>query len=191
MSQFGSGDQRGIETAMAAGARERANKPRHVVMIAVVVLVIAGVYGLMSWSKLSGAKRELRGLNSQYASTKRLMNEIESIEQNQSGFEQTTYGVSIIEGLATSVGLEGTRVSEKTDEDRSLKPLGLRPKRYTTEVRNAEPEKLLQWLITVMSADELDGIDIDLLKLKQERSRTPDQGGWTMNVQFVRYEKAR
>ena len=132
MSQFGSDDQHGIETAMAAGARERANKPRHFVLIALVLLVVASVYGLLSWSKLASAKSDLNRLNNQYASTKNLMNQIEAIEQNQSGFEPTAFGPSIIESLANDLGLEETLVSEKTDEDRSLKPLGLRPKRYTT-----------------------------------------------------------
>ncbi len=175
---------------MAASGRERANRPRALVVVAVLALVLALIGVVWGLSSRRSSMRELRAAQADQVQVDQMLKEWEALDRQEheggpggmSGLGKPIDGLySKMEQLAVRAGIK-----DKPQPPRPLEnnrpPLKIIEYNYTG-VRDPSLKALLEW--PRLAVAEIPGMEVYGLKLK------PDPNNWTLDVTFRRWERAQ
>lgn len=174
-----------------AARHERANRPRHLVVLSSLLLLVAIGAVAYAWSERSAAFEQLsvqRGLADQIVE---LANKLKALEAKAAAEGRPKWGAPIteirskIQQAATVAGLKTASTllpQEQTDQvDRKL---GVQRKKLTyREVRDESLENLLHWVQS--TAAEIPGLEVYSLEIHQ-----PEPNQWKITVVFSRWERS-
>lgn len=189
-------DQARIELAMAASATERANRPRGLVIIAGLLLVAALIYSLMGLSARSATHSRVESARSQTREVLKVVGRIKALQNQQAtrGLMPDPRVAKSIEELAAAAGVKadasGKPLIVPETEVTGMAVPGIAQKKYAARVSGQEPKALLQWLVGVQSSGDTRGVEIFQLTLQPDGAGSMGAAstGWTMIVEFVRWE---
>lgn len=185
-------EQARLDLSLAAGAAERANRPRGPLYAAVALLVIACIYALTGLSarqsSLAAVSRERRRANEIIA----LVNEVKSYQKAlaERGLDPNPHIGAELERLAGYSGLQiSGQVADMPAPETAV--AGMTPKGYRARFDNQDPAALIQFLNATIDAPEVSGVGIRNLEMTPG---APDpatgQVFWNLSVDFIRWERA-
>ncbi len=187
------GDDARMELLVAAGAAERANRPRGLVVLAGLFLLSALAYALAGVSARAAAgasvERELR----QTAEIAKIAERVRALQAVQSlrGLEPNSRIGKEIEDLAAEAGLtadpSGRKLVIGESEVTGVAVPGVAQRKYTAKMTGQDAAAILRWLNSVQTSDRTRGVEISVLGLKPEPQGT--RGAWNVDVEFVRWER--
>jgi hypothetical protein len=183
MSRTGLSEEARFELAMGASARERRNRPRHLVYLAAILVLAGGVAALAearSWSKAAGGARAALARQAEVASQVREFVELRAksggVEKERTGFDKM---VSTGERTAEAAGLNKPAKPLEPPTPDIRGNLVHRTWRYT-KIKSAEAGPLLEWVRTML--EEMPGLRVSSIRL------APGEQGWTMDVTYAGVE---
>lgn len=169
-----------------ASSAERRNSPRSLVALAVLLLLIAGVYAGLGWTGRQGSLRSLRSAQRSQDLVLGQLDELDSLRSPGAGggvevYEPLSSPVSRIVQAAESVEIP----RPEYDSERSESDTGSSHRRIIRfkPMRVEAAEAALQWVRNV--EDEIEGMRVYSLDLRAAN----DRRGWDFTVQFSRLEK--
>ena len=190
-----SADQARLELAMAAASTERANRPRGLVILALLLFVGAFFYAVSGWFARSAT---LRTVEAERETTRRLdlaADRVDTLRAKQSsrGLAADPRVGKAIEELASAAGLKadaaGKPLVVPESEVTGLAVPGVAQKKYRGEIKGQDPTAIMQWLVGVQSSTETRGVEISMVTLMPDTVPAgTTSGGWSMTVEFVRWE---
>lgn len=156
-----------MELSMAASAAERANQPRWIVVLGVLLLVAACVFTLWTWSQRSTA---LAQAERERLKTKRIVDirnqlEIESAKLAARATLPDPRTGQYIEQLASSAGIS----TPPTVADQLLGGAsvgGMVQRKYTARLNSEDPLNVLNWLASTQTSPLTPGLEITRLVLR-------------------------
>jgi len=173
------------ELAARASSHERASRPTHLVVFALVLFMAALVTLALAWRASAGAESSLRAAQSSSAEIERLLtriNELEAAAAEQTGddpYRPIPDLLTRLTRLAEQVGLENPLA---LPENTSPRVFGSsRRLAYPYTIRDASLGRVLEWIETAM--DRIPGLRVRKLTL------TPNQRNWVVQVTLTRYER--
>lgn len=188
----GADDSR-LELVMAAGAAERANRPRTLVVLAALVLVAAAGYALLGVSARSAATGAVETELRQTAELTKIAERIRALQGVQAlrGLEPNSRIGKEIEDLAVEEGLTADPAGRKLvigeSEVTGVAVPGVAQRKYTAKMTGQDAAAILRWLNNVQTSERTRGVEISVLNLKPEPQGT--RGAWNVDVEFVRWER--
>lgn len=186
----GVGDEARFELALAASGRERANRPRALVVGAVLALVLALLAAVWGLSSRRAARASLRAAQAEQVQVDEMLKEWDTLERLEreggpggaAGIGKPIDGLySKMEQLATRAGIKDKPQPPRPIEN-NRPPLKIIEYNYTN-VKDASLKALLEW--PRLASAEIPGMEVYGLTLK------PDPINWTLNVTFRRWERAQ
>jgi len=180
-------DQDRLAMMRQAGAAERRNSPRMLVVLAVIVLLVAGVYAGLGWM---GRQSSLRSLRSAQFSQDRVQAQLDELRRLRSP-EASQGGVQVWDRLVSPVALLERAAQNAEfpdpnyDSERSESDTGETHRRIFRfkEIRGVSAVDVLRWANAVER-------DIDGMRVYSMDFRAPaNKRGWDVTVQFSRLEK--
>lgn len=176
--------------AMAAGAAERRNRPRMMIVLGAVVLVVgAGVLGtgLMQVGSADGA---LSASRSQLRRMKTMEREIVALTERA---EETGTGDTFrrigdletrIQGLAELRGMAEPEFLDRREADRNIQP-GMQRVELRYRAQDLDFGKIVGWLVdaTLDPNTRIPGLEVKALRLN------PRDNVWAVEVTFSRWER--
>ncbi|MBX3406511.1 MAG: hypothetical protein KF869_07080 [Phycisphaeraceae bacterium] len=187
------GDDSRLELVMAAGAAERANRPRALIVLATLVLIVAVGYTLLGVSSRSAAAGAVETELRQTADLTKIAERIRALQAVQAlrGLEPNSRIGKEIEDLAVEEGLTADAAGRKLvigeSEVTGLAVPGVAQRKYTAKMAGQDAAAILRWLNNVQTSDRTRGVEISVLNLKPEPQGT--RGAWNVDVEFVRWER--
>lgn len=188
-------DQARMELAMAAAATERANKPRGLVILAGLLLAGSLIYALMGLSARSATLSRVANERNRTLDVIRVVDRVKALQNQQAtrGLAADPRVAKSIEELAAAAGVKadasGKALVVPESEVTGMAVPGIAQKKYTARVSGQDPKALLEWLVNIQSSSDTRGVEIFQLTLQPDAAGTLGAaGGWTMNVEFVRWE---
>lgn len=175
------------EQALTASASERRNRPRHLLLIPLILFCIAGL--VLSFAIYSRETSRLR-LEQQQQRFERLVTgvaQLRELESTDTGSNSTVFDpipdlLSRMEGYATQAGL---RDVPKVPQQRTDRTQGAVQMRYIyAGVTDPSLEALMNWVRTAKGG--VPGLFVHSITLRPMPGR-----GWTMDVTFARWERER
>ncbi len=189
-------DSARMELAMAAANAERANRPRGLVLLAAALLVGAAAYAVSGWMSRSAT---LAKVESERAKTRQVLAVVAKVQALRD--KQATRGLAAdprvgkaIEELAAAAGVKadssGRSLVVPESEVTGMAVPGVSQKKYAAKVTGQDPKGLLEWLVNVQSSSETRGVEISMVSLRPDTAPPGGSsgGGWSMEVEFVRWE---
>jgi len=178
------------QRVLEAARRERLNRPRHLVALSIVLLLIASGFVVYAWTQRAAAFEELATQRTQADLVVGVATKLKALEAKAAAEGRPKWGAPIteirskIQQAATLAGLKsaGTLLpQEQTDQlDRKL---GVQRKKLTyREVRDESLENLLRWVQS--TAAEIPGLEVYALDILQ-----PEPNQWKITVVFSRWER--
>ena len=200
-------DSSRMELAMAAASSERANRPSFLVVLAAIVLAGALIYALTGLSARPSATARVQ---SSANSTRQIIDLVEEVKASTTGLEGARFApnprlASELEQLAADVQLDLAGNVTSMDTPGATAP-GLSQKRYSVKAANQDPAVILNFLNQAQDPEKFPGLEVYTLFLRPnassaapgfQPSRRPGspvesarfEGGWEMEVEFVRLER--
>jgi hypothetical protein len=185
-------DETRFELSLAAGAKERRNRPRWLVIAAGLLLALVGIAALAGWVSRRSAITQLDRALQDQAAVEGMTQQLSSLSgvATQAGDQQLGAPManlrSTLEGLATRAGMASPPVPR--NEDSVPQPqAGIVVKRYSFfDVRDPSLTAILEWLrlATQDPASRIPGLEVETLRLK------PENNQWSMNLILRRWERA-
>jgi hypothetical protein len=193
MSQGGRiSEEARFELTLAAGARERRNRPLWMVAGAVLVLAITAIAALTGVVAHRSARAQLqRGLED-LASVEHMAAQFRALDAVASQAGQSQLGQpmqrlqSNLEALATRAGFTTPPLARNEDPSPPNES-GIIVRRLNYfDVREPSLGKILEWLrlATQDPGSRIPGLEIESLRLK------PEGNAWNMNLRLRRWERA-
>jgi hypothetical protein len=178
-----------LERAMAAAERERRNRPRGLVVLAALVLVVSGVAAATGVAARSRTFRELTGVLDDQAHVEAMAAEFRALAERQRTAGTQGAGQSMpnfrsrMESLARTAGLTGA-LPQPLEAAPGQGPVVTRI--WTYELQEASIKPVLEWirLATVDRANRIEGLEVYSLDLK------PGPDKWNINLKLRRWERA-
>lgn len=188
-------DQARIELAMAAATAERANRPRGLVMVAGLMLLAAIIYagsGYFARAATLGRVEAERTKSRQVLASVAKVQDLRDKQASRGLISDPRVGKAI-EELATAAGVTqdatGRALIVPESEATGIAVPGVAQKKYTARVTGQDPKALMQWLVNVQSSGETRGVEISMVALRPDAAlASARNGGWSMDVEFVRWE---
>lgn len=193
MDGAGTGSAR-LELAMAAAGRERANRPRVLVVLALVLLAATLIYAITGLSARASAQARVARAVRNATEIRTLVAEYQASSSVSSAarFVPDPLYAAKLERLAEGSGLILTGTVSSNDAPTTTPVPGLVKKTHRVEANNADPAVILAWLLTTQDAAQYPGLEISNLLLSPAGSGGAEaqfEGGWRMVVDFVRWER--
>lgn len=187
-----------LELMMAAAGAERRNRPRVLVVLAVLLIIGAGIYAATQFSARSAAVADLVRQRERVAVIDRLSAEIQVLRERESqqGVDPDPRVAATLERLADEAGFKRTGPISDAESSRSGT---MRQKKYTARAANQDPVALLRWLQRAEA--EVRGLEIARLSIRPTGVPTtpapssgagdnpPGSGGYNVDIDFTRWEK--
>lgn len=204
-------EQTRLEHGAAAAAHERASRPRGLIVMAGLVLVIACVYALLGYSARSSALAQVDAERAKAAETARLVDKLvgSGVSTNAGAVqanEPDAKAASNLEKLAEQMGLGKVPVSEGESTMGENIP-GLVQRSYKANLYNKPSDKLLAWMQAAQNgAPAPSGVQIARINLRPATGVEPvpaggvggvggaeagqaATGGWNLDIEFTRLER--
>ncbi|MBY0310751.1 MAG: hypothetical protein K2W85_01635, partial [Phycisphaerales bacterium] len=156
-----------MELSMAASAAERANQPRWIVYLGVLLLIASCIFALWAWSQRSTA---LAQAERERLKTKRLVDlrnqlEVESSKLASRATIPDPRTGQHIEQLASTAGIS----TPPTVTDQLLGGAsvgGMVQRKYTARLNSEDPLNVLNWLASTQTSPLTPGLEITRLVLR-------------------------
>lgn len=156
-----------MELSMAASAAERANQPRWIVYLGVLLLICSCVFAMWAWSQRSSA---LARADTERVKTKRLVDlrnqlEVESAKLASRATIPDPRTGQHIEQLASTAGIS----TPPTVTDQLLGGAavgGMVQRKYTARLNSEDPLNVLNWLASTQTSPLTTGLEITRLVLR-------------------------
>ena len=185
-------DESRLELAVAAAAAERANKPRWIIALGVVLLVIACIFLLVSFSTRSGVLRRVEVERKAAGDVQSLKDQLdlESAKLAARGTAQNPRVGAQIEALAGAMGvvLSGP-IGDSTSA--AMSQLRMQQHEYNARTQNQDPENVFRWLIATQTSPEMAGLEINRLVFRPGGATAANTPGWNVDVRFSRWEMTK
>lgn len=183
----GLSDQDRLMMQRHAGASERRNSPRSLVVLAVLLLLGAGLYAGLGWTSRQGTLRSLRAAQGSQGLVRVQLEELEGLrspEAQQGGVvvhDRMDRPVTLLEQAAQKAEFDAPQY----DSERIETDLGDSHRRIFRfkEIRSASAQDILRWVDRVEK--DITGMRVYSMDLRAGDGRT----GWDVTVQFSRLEK--
>lgn len=173
------------EIAMVAAASERRNRPKNLIMIPVGLFVVASLVLAFALYSVESGRVKLDQQEYRYNELVKRVVQIKELEQagldkpGSGNLEPVADFLSRAEGYAREAGIDPVPLPQpRRDRQRGF----VRVRYSYTGVTNQDLTKLFDWLR--ITQDRIPGTHIYALTLKPAGVR-----GWTMDVQFARWER--
>ncbi len=160
-------DEARLELGMAASAAERANQPRWMIFVGVLLLLGACAFTLWAWGQRSSA---LAAANAERAKTKRLVDirnqlEAESAKLAARATPPDPRTGQHIEQLAADVGI-GTPPTVTDQVLSGMSVGGMQQRKYTARLMSEDPLNVFNWLTATQTSPLTPGLEISRLVLR-------------------------
>ena len=179
------GDDARFELAMAAAGRERTNRPRALVMLAIAVLIVASVAAMWGLASRRSARATLTRALADQAAVEAMNSDWNRLvaEEKDSGADRIGTRMpdllTKLEGFATQAGLKDKpNPPRQNPQTRSGVTV---TEYYYTNVKDPSLKPLLEWLR--LATAQIPGLEVYSLNLR------PDPNNWSMTVTFRRWER--
>jgi hypothetical protein len=175
-----------VALMMAASARERSSRPRSLVLMALLLLTIAGGAALLGLKARDQARSDLRRWLGTQAETERLVGEYKELDTRLKASGDVQAGRKIsdlfsrMEGLAVRAGLKDKPALPKEQTVSQRNGITIRETTYEN-IRDPSLKAMLDW--ASLATTEIPGLEVWSMRLQAESS------GWTMRIVFHRWEK--
>lgn len=179
------------ELVGAASSAQRANRPRYLVYLGALALLLATGFAVVKLWERQALARELDGqveLNRAIAQRIEALGQVQSVEDALGGADQITPDPRMLGKLSQLAKDAGLAVSQETEgEDTRQTPRGIGRKTYTFALNNQPAEPVLTWLRKV--ATEHPGVQIRRFELRPDQGTPEGKPAWRVDVVFVRWER--
>ena len=180
-----------LQLAVAGAAAERRNRPLLLVIGAVVLLLISGVYATRQLGALALARA---AIGEEWDATEQIRILGEQIrkvsETGKAEVREPDTGVGEKLGrLATSAGLPSAKFS-LTQGDMPDSTPKVSHKKYNVTIKDAPSQSLVQWLVQATGTNDvgLNGIEVNQIKVRPAAG--PGSGvGWDTEIVLTRLER--
>lgn len=184
-------EQARLDLSMAAGAGERANRPRALLFGAVALLAAAVVYAIVGLGEREGALGRVETARKNADEVIRLVNQVRALQDTlaKRGLDPNPRIASSLEELAR---FSGTTLSGPVTDTpgTATGQAGMTQKRYTARFVNQQPDALLQFLNATQEAPETAGVEFARINLLPGvADPTTGQVLWNLDVDFTRWER--
>jgi len=180
-----------MDLSMAAGATERANRPRMLFYGAVLLLAIAIIYALTGVTALRSSLSSVTKARKGADDIIKLTNDVKGLQETlaRRGLDPNPRINVELERLAQLSG--ATSSGPITDTPGSnTSQAGMNQKKYSAKFSNQEATALFQFLNATLDAPETAGVEISHINLlpggPDEVTR---QARWNLDVEFTRWER--
>lgn len=188
-------DQARMELSMAAASAERANRPRGMVILAGLLLIGAVIYAVSGLMARAATLENVESARSRARELDAITDRIKALQLQQAtrGLKADPRVSKAIEELAAAAGVKadaaGKPLVVPESEVTGIAVPGVTQKKYAAKVTGQDPKALLQWLVGVQSSGDTKGVEIFQLTLRPDASSAGVvSGGWSMDIEFVRWE---
>lgn len=191
ISSTAAGDAR-LELSVAAAASERANKPRWIILLGVVLLIVALIYCFITYNSRAAVISKVqfeRKATAKITGLKILLDE-ENEKLAQRGTAPNPRMGQLIEQLASAMNvvLAGP-VGDSSST--AMTQLGLQQHTYTARCINQDAGDVFKWLMATMTANEMPGLEIIRLAFHPGGPTAANTPGWNVDITFSRWEKIK
>lgn len=179
-----------LQIAVVAGATERSNRPRFLLVLAGLLMAAAVVYAAMQAQSLAAARLRIGKQQQTMRQVSALVTELRAAHAAQTldALPRDAETTAKLERLAKSTGLPETiRIDEVT---RGAGAAGFIKKVYTTRFRAPDVGLVLDWLVEATSPNNsagLSGIEVSQIKLRPQLN--VNNGGWDVDIVLSRIER--
>lgn len=187
-------EQARLELSVAAAAAERANRPRVLVYLGVLLVVVALVALVMGLSARTKETLRLGRAREAAISLEKQKAELDALaaQVNSRGLAPDPRMAAALEALATvgaRLQLQGG-ISDSTDGIGNL-PGGMVRKVYTARVApGQDPASIMEWLVASQDPENFKWLEISQLRFSPANAAGKGaMGGMNVEVKFSRYEK--
>jgi len=180
-----------FELALEASRAERRNRPRSMVYLALLVLLLCATFALFSWRGAASAEREMQLQEARLQDVSEKLERLGALELVESvsdggGSVDPQEVLSTFVDIASEAGLEDKLPSinfirqEGTDGT-------MYEWRWTKRERVSDPDlgAVLRWIVE--SVERIEGLEVTQLLVKPQAR----QGKWDVDVAFRRWEPNR
>lgn len=179
------------ELVAAAASAQRANRPRYMVYIGALALVVAACFALWRlWERqqLSADLDRATALNRQIAQKVGELTAVQSIEDVLGGAKQLEADARMLGKLSQLAKDAGLTVNQEAESDDSRQtPRGISRKMYTFSLANQPAEPVLAWLRKV--GTEHPGVQVRRFELRPDQGTPEGKPAWRVDVVFTRWER--
>lgn len=171
-----------LELSVASAARERRNRPRLLILLGVLLVAAACIYAYTQWSARSAAIDALARARAREANVRRLGAEIAVLRAKESsrGLAPDPLVNARLETHASAVGFKITGTVSDTPVSSTG---GLSQHKYSVRAASQDPLNLFKFLERAQSEP---GLEISRLVIRPQ-----NEGSWSADVDFTRWEKPK
>ena len=185
----GMSEESRLQVAVVAGATERANKPRALLLLSGVLLLAAGIYALVQGQALGAARAEIREQQRVSVELGSLAAELRAAHaaQQLDALPRDPQTTAKLERLAKSLGLPATMIIDERPTNAGAP--GFSKRLYTTRFIAPDVGLVIEWLVRATGPNDagLTGMQVNSLKLKPQHNIK--NGGWEVDVSLSRIER--
>lgn len=181
-------DDARLELAMAAMRSERRNRPRFLLLIALLVLVVAVVNLLWTFTSRAAASASLGRATASLANIQGVISQLQTLDERRasSKYEPDNDMEGKLSRYAVQLGLPRVEVAAK-EPSSSLK--GFRKRTYTAQLPEEDPALLLSWVTKSTDGKTFPGLEVEQFKMVPGRTLESGKVGWTLDITFRRWER--
>jgi type II secretory pathway component PulM len=179
-----------LELTLAAAEAERANRPRWIIVLGVVLLAVAIIYTLTQASARATMFGKIEGERSATRKVQDLRNAIDTETTNlaRRGTAPDARVGQKIEDFARFAQI--TLAGAVTDQTRTGGGVpGMQQHVYTARAMNQEPDAVLSWLNSIRTSYESSGLEITRLRLAPGAATAGGTAGWNVDLELARWER--
>lgn len=172
--------------ASSASTTERVNRPRHLVLLATLLLVVSFVYLASATSKRASAMRSMKRQQRDAERVIATAAELATFDQRASTDPTGGFGAPIplilsrLEGYATEAGLtQSLNHRRGTGETKG----GATMYRYPYDIRDPSLENVMLWIQKCVEG--IPGLEVQALKIR------PEAQAWVVTVTLSRWERSQ
>lgn len=180
-----------LQIAVVAGATERSNRPRFLLVLAALALAGASVYAFLQFRDLSDARATLRAVQVTEARVEQLREQLLAAQSRSKddGLAPDPLTAQKLQQLATQVGLPSS-VRLGTSQSSANAP-GYVRRQYNANFRAPDIGPVLDWVQQATGPNSVGLSGVELRSILLRPLRTNQTGGWDVKVEFTRLERDR
>ena len=176
-----------FEIASAASQAERENRPRHLVLLATVLLAASMIYLSVEASERATARRHLKSRLSEAERIEQMALELErldnEVEENSAGSGVGTPMPNVLSELEDFAAEAGLRDELSHRRGPGRPEGGATLYTYPYELRDPSLENVMTWL--QLSVDGIPGLEVQSIRIR------PEVASWSVNVTLSRWERSQ
>lgn len=177
-----------LQVAVVAGATERSNRPRFLLVLGAILLAAALVYTGVQAQALGSARAEIRRQEEKVRKIDALVAELRTAHaaQQLDALPPDPLTTNKLENLGKSLGLpQSLRI---TEQGVSAGAPGFTKRTYTANFNTPDVGYVLEWLVQATGENTvgLTGIEINQIRLRPQHN---NNSGWNVEVILARIER--